>query len=71
MGPATRSKEKELLRDAQLAANLRRYEASIAAGDARTIELRTLRLARDQALQPSARKARTRCRTIRLPRGLT
>src|SRR5437764_1285560 len=33
-GRGDESKEKELLRDAQLAANLRRYEASIAAGDA-------------------------------------
>jgi hypothetical protein len=46
-----RCKEKELARDNEFAANLRRYEASIAARDARTIELRALRLARDQRAQ--------------------
>ena len=53
MAGATRDKTKELLRDEQFARNLRAHEAMIVRRDARTIELRNLRLARDTELAKS------------------
>jgi hypothetical protein len=45
--PATRSKNKEAAKRAEADAAIRHYEAAIARRDARTAELRALRLAKE------------------------
>jgi hypothetical protein len=55
--PITRDKTRELLRDAEFAANRLAHQAKIAARDARTIELRRLRLARDAEMAKGKRSA--------------